>query len=368
MKNELSSKFEALLNLIPEDQSKSFLIELINALPNIVAVLNEDRRLIYSNQALQDTLGLNNLNEIFNLRPGDIFQCVNADTGPDGCGSSESCQLCGAFNALRVSMSSGKTETNDCRILSSSNNKSLSYNLRFTSIPFKTGDLSFYVVTIEDISAEKRKKELEKIFFHDVINSMAGIYGVLNILKQERGPDDIPTKILDSSYKSLSETINEQKDFASAEEGELKPKMSQINSKQLVEKAALLYMDNNGFDGKVVMDETSADIDFTSDPVILSRILTNMTKNALEASKEGDKVTISARIMEGKLVFSVHNPGYIPQDTQYQIFERSFSTKGSGRGLGTYSMKLLGENYLGGEVNFKSTEQDGTTFWFSLSI
>lgn len=368
MKKQLTSKFEALLNLVPKDQTPTFLIELINVLPNIVAILNEDRRLIYSNQALQDTLGINNLSEIFNLRPGDIFQCVNANTGHDGCGSSESCQLCGAFNALRVSMSSGKTESNECRILSNSNGKSLSYNLKFTSIPFKTADLNFYVVTIEDISAEKRKKELEKIFFHDIINSMAGIYGVLNILKQERGPDDIPTKILDSSYSSLFETINEQRDFASAEEGELKPKISQINSKQLVEKAALLYRDNKIFDGKVIPDEAIADIDFMSDPVILSRILTNMTKNALEASTEGDIVTISARIKEEKLVFSVHNPGFIPKDAQYQIFERSFSTKGSGRGLGTYSMKLLGENYLGGEVNFKSTKKEGTTFWFSLSL
>ena len=44
-----------------------------------------------------------------------------------------------------------------------------------------------------------------------------------------------------------------------------------------------------------------------------------------------------------------------------------FSTKSStGRGLGTYSMKLLGERYLGGAVSFSSSAEHGTVFTFEL--
>ncbi len=32
------------------------------------------------------------------------------------------------------------------------------------------------------------------------------------------------------------------------------------------------------------------------------------------------------------------------------------------RGLGTYSVKLLTERYLGGAVTFTSTQEEGTTF------
>ena len=49
-----------------------------------------------------------------------------------------------------------------------------------------------------------------------------------------------------------------------------------------------------------------------------------------------------------------------------QFFQRSFSTKSSGRGLGTYIMKLLSERYLDGKVSFASTEDDGTTFYASF--
>ena len=56
----------------------------------------------------------------------------------------------------------------------------------------------------------------------------------------------------------------------------------------------------------------------------------------------------------------------MPADAQLQVFQRSFSTKGDGRGLGTYGSRLLTERYLGGEIGFESTESTGTTFRVSL--
>jgi sensor histidine kinase regulating citrate/malate metabolism len=50
------------------------------------------------------------------------------------------------------------------------------------------------------------------------------------------------------------------------------------------------------------------------------------------------------------------------------MFQRSFSTKGSDRGLGTYSMKLLGERYLHGEVEFTTSQEEGTTFRLILPL
>ncbi|MFQ5559388.1 MAG: sensor histidine kinase, partial [Nitrospinota bacterium] len=47
---------------------------------------------------------------------------------------------------------------------------------------------------------------------------------------------------------------------------------------------------------------------------------------------------------------------------QKQVFMRSFSTKGKNRGIGTYSMQLLSENYLQGRVYFSSSPEAGTDF------
>jgi sensor histidine kinase regulating citrate/malate metabolism len=64
----------------------------------------------------------------------------------------------------------------------------------------------------------------------------------------------------------------------------------------------------------------------------------------------------------------VHNPGHIPEQVQLQIFQRSFSTKGPGRGLGTYCMRLIGERYLKGQITFISIEKDGITFKASIPL
>ena len=64
----------------------------------------------------------------------------------------------------------------------------------------------------------------------------------------------------------------------------------------------------------------------------------------------------------------VMNPSAMPEEVRMQIFQRSFSTKGKGRGIGTYSLKLLGETYLKGEVGFTSAEDEGTRFFIRLPI
>lgn len=54
------------------------------------------------------------------------------------------------------------------------------------------------------------------------------------------------------------------------------------------------------------------------------------------------------------------------RSVQLQVFQRSFSTKGIGRGIGTYSIKLFAEKYLGGKVRFESREPTGTLFQVML--
>ena len=65
---------------------------------------------------------------------------------------------------------------------------------------------------------------------------------------------------------------------------------------------------------------------------------------------------------EDQVEIWVNNPAVMPRDVQLQVFNRSFSTKGSGRGIGTYSMRLLVSRYLGGSVDFDSSEDRGTIF------
>ena len=107
---------------------------------------------------------------------------------------------------------------------------------------------------------------------------------------------------------------------------------------------------------------------FLTDPTLLRRVVGNMVKNGLEGSAENETVRLSCQSSKTGIEFLVHNPQFMPRHVQLQVFQRSFSTKGKNRGLGTYSMKLLGEQYLRGKVSFTSYPEGGTTFriWLPL--
>ena len=104
-----------------------------------------------------------------------------------------------------------------------------------------------------------------------------------------------------------------------------------------------------------------------TDRTLLARILGNMLKNALEAAGADETVTFRCTREGERIDFAIHNRAAIAPAAQLEIFQRSFSTKGEGRGLGTYSMKVLGE-YLGAEVDFSSSAASGTTFRLRLPL
>jgi signal transduction histidine kinase len=113
---------------------------------------------------------------------------------------------------------------------------------------------------------------------------------------------------------------------------------------------------------KITIDPGSCEVVLTTDPSLLWRVLSNMIKNALEAISTSQMVTVGCTMTANTVEFTVHNPTYMPREAQLQVFQRSFSTKGNGRGLGTYGMRMLSERYLQGEVSFTSTKEEGTTF------
>jgi CheY-like chemotaxis protein len=106
-----------------------------------------------------------------------------------------------------------------------------------------------------------------------------------------------------------------------------------------------------------------------SDEVLLMRVLVNMLKNAFEATEPNGRVELWFEWRGQAPTFVVRNAGIMSEYVQARLFERSFTTRSrEGRGIGTYSMKLYGERYLGGTVSFSSDEKNGTHFFISLPL
>jgi signal transduction histidine kinase len=239
-----------------------------------------------------------------------------------------------------------------------------------TATALDVSEERFTVCTIEDISQQKRLSVLSRVFFHDVLNTAGGMQGYVHLLEENYQDDSKELeelRLLGDLANQLVNEIESQRDLMAAETGDLDVDLSAVRPVELLEDLRTLYLSHPVSNGREIqMGDIWAGHLFT-DARLLARVLSNMLKNALEATDVGGTVVVRCVCKEEQVTFSVHNPSVMPQDVQLQVFQRSFSTKARvGRGIGTYSMKLLGEHYLGGKVAFTSEESAGTTFTITL--
>ena len=352
---------------IEQFKTETFLNIIADAVPSMLVILNKERQIVYANKTFLKNIKADDFLSILGTRPGEALKCVHAGNAPGGCGTSKSCRYCGTVNAI-MEAQKNKHCVMECRI-STENNASLDLEIKTTPM-IRNGE-SFTIFAVKDISDEKRREALERIFFHDVLNSAGGISGLSSILLEEKNPEAL-AEILPMIHRTadnLVEEIKSQQQLYKAEQGDLEVNHKKLNSLHILNETAQTYIAHEvSTNKKIVVDKNSPEIVFNSDPVLLRRILGNMIKNALEASTEGSEVILSCKQEADFIRFLIHNSIYMPKEVQLQMFQRSFSTKGAGRGIGTYSMKLLGEKYLAGKVDFFSSENDGTTFFVEIPV
>lgn len=343
----------------------SLIRTLTDAIPDIFLILNDKRQIVYANIRLLEIFGLNSIDQVLGKRPGEILNCKYSSIYPGGCGTTLFCSQCAAVNSILESLK-GISSVQECRILDI-NNKG--YDFLVWATPFEYQGNKYSIFTLRDISDQKRREALEKIFFHDILNTLNGLLGFAKIVQENPNTIFELKHIFLEIATTLLDEVNAQKILLDAEKGKLKLSLVQINSIEFLTFMKNLYQNLIVAEGKeIVVDSNSANFTFETDRTLLQRSFGNLIKNALEAINQSEIVTIGATKKDEEIVLWVHNPGLIPRENQLQIFQRSFSTKGAGRGLGTYSAKLLCENYLKGKVDFTSTEPEGTTFFIRLKI
>ena len=110
----------------------SHLIDFIEAVPGIYAILNDKREIIFANEVLKKFVNDNDWS-FFNKRPGEVLICKHAFENETGCGTTETCQTCGALKAI-ISGLSGTKDIQECRIERTDNN---SLDLRVFSTPLE---------------------------------------------------------------------------------------------------------------------------------------------------------------------------------------------------------------------------------------
>jgi len=346
-----------------------FISQVLEAFPECAAVLNSHRQIVIANSTLERMLNGIPAAPVLGSRLGEHLRCINAIESEYGCGTTEKCQTCGALISI-LAAQEGKSHVEECRLTMLDTVGLSSQDFRVYTSPMDIEGERFTIVSLVDVSGEKRRKVLERIFFHDVNNTAGGIYGMASILPaldSEEDKAELIQRIATASKQLLNE-IDAQRDLLAAENDELDVRAEPVTALEILESVKTIYEHHTIARNRIIDIQTdnAGDILLTDETHIV-RCLGNLVKNALEAVQDGDTVRIAYRNMNPNYGrFVVQNPGKIPRQVEMQIFQRSFSTKGQGRGIGTYSVKLLVERYLRGKVGFTTSDEKGTEFYIVL--
>ncbi len=352
-----------------ESVRRSSAATLADSLPYMLLMLNRQRQVVFANHAALAMVGAAGMEEVLGQRLGEMLGCVHACDMEAGCGASAFCAYCGTVKATLSSLS-GKASADQGRLLRGSANGVQGLNLEVSTAPLEVDGESLTVLSAKDVSHDVRRKAMERLFFHDVLNLAGGLDGVMRAFSRELDKVDPDlSEAMSFTARSLFEEICAQKALTQAENGELMLRPESLASRSMVESVVSLYSMHSSARGREI--EIASDLDdvsMISDATLLGRVLGNMLKNALEATPVSGSVVIGCDRLSEDVSFWVHNPGFIPEDVQLQIFTPSFSTKGEGRGLGTYSIKLFTESFLGGKASFASDSEEGTVFTVVLPM
>jgi K+-sensing histidine kinase KdpD len=350
--------------------SQKLFNEIFGAMGGMSVVIDSNRQIIYANNEFLALLGLKTVEPILGKRPGEVVSCIHSGEVSAGCGTSLACTYCGAVNAILESQKTGLKSTKESRISTIVDDKLKSWDLQITSSPITLSGNTYYIFTVQDISSEKRRTALERIFFHDLLNSAGGLNGLLTILKEGTTPEETPELISlsEEASRDILEEIMLHRQIRAAENGDLQVKIESISSIELLDSSVGKIRSHEvGQNKQVIIADNSVHVDFETDRMLLQRVIINLIKNALEATQQTGSVVVGVDDEVDKISFWVKNDEVIPMDVQMQLFQRSFSTKGQSRGIGTYSVRLLTENYLKGKVSFISNLTKGTVFSIELN-
>lgn len=342
---------------------------LLKASNGLMVVINDARQVVALNHSFLKTLGISDPGKVLGLRLGEILHCKYAFQEPSGCGTTKYCSSCGAVIALLTAIDNDKACEKVCALTIDKNGRKSDICLLVSAQPLVVDGSRWILVYAQDITQQHFWASLENVFFHDLNNMICAMKNYSAYLH-----DQMPVNSLTFRQKMLAERMSQevkmQSKLSSIKSTEPILQSSETNLTRIRNLVFDVVLVSNAMDGKTIKEDCPAEkFSFMTDSMLASKVLINMLLNALEATAVGGHVIFRTLVKDSQIEWQVWNQAVIPDNIQLRIFQRFFSTKtGQGHGLGTYAMKLFGEEYLGGSVSFTSSVREGTTFTFSIDV
>jgi len=234
---------------------------------------------------------------------------------------------------------------------------------------------------VEEVAkASMMKTEFVSIVSHQLKSPLSGMKWSLDLVLGKRIGElnDKQNDYLKSTQENVSRMIrlvNDLLDVSRIESGRIKmipQKVPLDKTVKSIAKELEFFAKANNTEIKLKIEDNIPEA--SVDPTRIRMVVQNLVDNAIKYSSGQGAVEISLSKKDNFLCCQVKDYGVgIPKDQQGKIFDKFFRSNNVikrqtvGTGLGLYIAKAVVES-SGGKMGFKSREEKGSTFWFTLPV
>lgn len=244
-------------------------------------------------------------------------------------------------------------------------------NISMTASQMVVNGSNMTIVAISDINSELAEKELEswirliRVLTHEIMNSLAPITSLSNSLIDicDDSQSDLAKGLttISSTSKGLISFVESYRKFTHIPAPDKVP----FSIREMLERVVVL----EGEDSRIKVSVNPEDMLVYADPDLISQVIINVVKNALQAIGSLDKgrVDISVRIdgNENTVIDISNNGGAIPKDVADNIFLPFFTTKKNGSGIGLSLSRQIMRLHNG---TIRLSSNTDTTVCFTLVL
>ncbi|MDH3405704.1 MAG: PAS domain S-box protein [Gammaproteobacteria bacterium] len=240
---------------------------------------------------------------------------------------------------------------------------------------------SIYAIARDITEAKKidqMKSEFISTISHELRTPLTSIRGSLGMLAKGVS-GKLPgqaSQLIDIAHRNCERLVHLINDFLDSEKiasGKMKFTTEPVELNSLVRQAVEAnqpYASQHGV--KIIIGQSAPRFLVSADPFRLTQVLDNLLSNAAKFSPPESHVTVTVSRVNRRARVAVSDlgPG-IPAEFKQRIFERfaqadtSDARQKGGTGLGLSIAKAI-IGALGGEIDFTSDPDHGTTFYFEL--
>jgi two-component system phosphate regulon sensor histidine kinase PhoR len=353
--NATATRLAETIRLLSDERNREATI--LGSMIEGVAVISARERVLYSNRAFSQILGLEG--QMVEDRP--LIEVVRHS---------------GLLAVIKVALQAQKRESSEI-VVGTVRPRSFAV----TATPVRAGEASGAVLVLHEITELRRLERVRQDFVanvsHEFRTPLTAIQGFAETLLSGALEDPANRRrfveIIRDHATRLARLTEDLLELSRIEAGELKLEFQPVSVQQLVESCVetaglkarakeqgLRWMLPNGL--PQVMGDANR----------LQEVLQNLLDNAVQYTPSGGRIEVVARPADGQVVLTVSDTGIgIPQTEQSRIFERFYrvdaarSREAGGTGLGLSIARHIVEAH-GGRIWVESTVGEGSRFHFSI--